>query len=92
MDTYQPAMNLRDSRDRFREVYVRTFAKFGGMQEVREVFAIADRIHIHRLGRRAAVVSPKTTMMNDVVAVMTGALQSDAVVSALLDPRSREAA
>jgi energy-coupling factor transporter ATP-binding protein EcfA2 len=26
-----------------------------------EVFAIADRIHIHRLGRRAAIVSPKTT-------------------------------
>jgi fructose transport system ATP-binding protein len=24
-----------------------------------EVFAIADRIHIHRLGRRAAIVSPK---------------------------------
>jgi fructose transport system ATP-binding protein len=49
-----------------------------------EVFAIADRIHIHRLGRRAAVVSPKTTSMSEVVAVMTGALKSDAVVSAML--------
>ena len=48
-----------------------------------EVFAIADRIHIHRLGRRAAVVSPKTTAMSDVVAVMTGALRPDQVVSAL---------
>jgi fructose transport system ATP-binding protein len=47
-----------------------------------EVFAIADRIHIHRLGRRAAIVSPKTTAMSDVVAVMTGALPPDAVVSA----------
>jgi fructose transport system ATP-binding protein len=49
-----------------------------------EVFSIADRIHIHRLGRRAAIVSPKTTMMSDVVAVMTGALPSDAVDSAVL--------
>jgi fructose transport system ATP-binding protein len=48
-----------------------------------EVFAIADRIHIHRLGRRAAVVSPKTTAMSDVVAVMTGALGPNEVVSAL---------
>ena len=49
-----------------------------------EVFAIADRIHIHRLGRRAAVVSPKTTAMSEVVAVMTGALPSESVTSALL--------
>lgn len=38
------------------------------------VFDIADRIHIMRLGRRAAVVSPKTHTMNDVVAIMTGAV------------------
>jgi fructose transport system ATP-binding protein len=49
-----------------------------------EVFAIADRIHIHRLGRRAAIVSPRTTAMSDVVAVMTGALKPDGLVSALL--------
>ena len=48
-----------------------------------EVFAIADRIHIHRLGRRAAVVRPKTTEMSEVVAVMTGALRADQVTSAL---------
>jgi fructose transport system ATP-binding protein len=51
-----------------------------------EVYAIADRIHIHRLGRRVAIVSPKTTVMSDVVAVMTGALQMVAVVSAALAP------
>jgi fructose transport system ATP-binding protein len=56
-----------------------------------EVFAIADRIHIHRLGRRVAVVSPKRTIMSDVVAVMTGALPSDGVVSALLAPPSQSA-
>ncbi len=48
-----------------------------------DVFAIADRIHIHRLGRRAAVVRPSTSTMNEVVAVMTGALDPEAVQSAL---------
>jgi fructose transport system ATP-binding protein len=38
------------------------------------VFEIADRIHIHRLGRRHAVVRPKDISMSDAVAIMTGAL------------------
>ena len=37
------------------------------------VFELADRIHIQRLGRRAAVVNPKIISMSDTVAVMTGA-------------------
>ena len=37
------------------------------------VFEVADRIHIQRLGRRAAVVDPKAISMSDTVAVMTGA-------------------
>ncbi|MBB3212776.1 fructose transport system ATP-binding protein [Herbaspirillum sp. Sphag1AN] len=37
------------------------------------VFEIADRIHIQRLGKRVAVVNPKTISMSDTVAVMTGA-------------------
>ena len=37
------------------------------------VFEIADRIHIQRLGKRAAVVDPKRIGMSDAVAVMTGA-------------------
>ena len=40
-----------------------------------QVFEVADRIHIQRLGKRAAVVSPKTISMADAVAVMTGALK-----------------
>lgn len=39
------------------------------------VFEVADRIHIHRLGRRLAVVDPKAVSMNDAVAMMTGALE-----------------
>jgi fructose transport system ATP-binding protein len=37
------------------------------------VFELADRIHIMRLGRRAAVVTPQSHSMSDVVAIMTGA-------------------
>jgi len=38
------------------------------------VFEVADRIHIHRLGQRVAVVKPDTHTMSDAVAIMTGAL------------------
>jgi len=38
------------------------------------VFEVADRIHIHRLGRRLTVVDPKKVTMSDAVAMMTGAL------------------
>jgi fructose transport system ATP-binding protein len=42
------------------------------------VFEVADRLHIHRLGRRIAVISPKTHSMNEAVAIMTGATEPDA--------------
>ena len=38
------------------------------------VFEVADRIHIHRLGRRLTVVDPKAVTMSDAVAMMTGAM------------------
>lgn len=37
------------------------------------VFKMADRIHIHRLGRRLCVIDPKEHSMSDAVAYMTGA-------------------
>jgi fructose transport system ATP-binding protein len=48
------------------------------------VFEIADRIHIQRLGRRAAVVNPKQIGMSDVVAVMTGAMDPSQIPQAAL--------
>jgi fructose transport system ATP-binding protein len=39
------------------------------------VFEVADRIHIHRLGRRIAVINPRDLSMSDAVAIMTGAMQ-----------------
>jgi fructose transport system ATP-binding protein len=41
------------------------------------VFEISDRIHIQRLGRRAALVKTKDIHMSDAVAIMTGAMQAD---------------
>jgi fructose transport system ATP-binding protein len=37
------------------------------------VFEVADRIHIHRLGKRLCVINPKEYSMSDAVALMTGA-------------------
>lgn len=37
------------------------------------VFEIADRIHIHRLGKRLTVIKPDDYSMSDAVAFMTGA-------------------
>jgi fructose transport system ATP-binding protein len=47
------------------------------------VFEVADRIHIHRLGRRLCVIDPKAYSMSDAVAFMTGAKEP---------PREAEAA
>src|SRR5215468_10083295 len=41
------------------------------------VFEIADRIHIQRLGRRAALVNRKDIHMSEAVAIMTGAKEAD---------------
>jgi fructose transport system ATP-binding protein len=41
------------------------------------VFEIADRIHVARLGKRAAVLNPKKISMSDTVAVMTGAMKPE---------------
>ncbi|WP_194096237.1 ATP-binding cassette domain-containing protein [Marivivens aquimaris] len=37
------------------------------------VFELADRIHVHRLGKRLCVIDPKNHTMSDAVAYMTGA-------------------
>ncbi|GBD42553.1 Ribose import ATP-binding protein RbsA [bacterium HR40] len=47
-----------------------------------QVFEIADRIHIHRLGRRIAVVRPQECSMADAVAIMTGAIPPPAAAAA----------
>ena len=45
------------------------------------VFEVADRIHIHRLGRRLCVINPKEHSMSDAVAYMTGAKLPEGVTA-----------
>lgn len=45
------------------------------------VFEVADRIHVHRLGRRLCVIDPKNHEMSDAVAYMTGAKTPDSELS-----------
>ncbi len=46
------------------------------------VFEVADRVHIHRLGRRLCVIDPKQHSMSDAVAFMTGARVPDEALAA----------
>ncbi|MBU2360310.1 ATP-binding cassette domain-containing protein [Loktanella sp. M215] len=41
------------------------------------VFEVADRIHVHRLGKRLCVINPKNHTMSDAVGYMTGAKEPD---------------
>jgi fructose transport system ATP-binding protein len=41
------------------------------------VFEVADRIHVHRLGKRLCVIRPQNHTMSDAVAYMTGARVPD---------------
>jgi fructose transport system ATP-binding protein len=58
---------IRDLRDRGLPVILIS-------HNMPHVFEVADRIHIQRLGRRVAVVTPASTSPSDAVAIMTGAL------------------
>jgi fructose transport system ATP-binding protein len=56
-----------------------------------DVFAVSDRIHIHRLGRRIALVETSATNAEDVVAVMTGARDPSTLpLLAELDGQAKE--
>ena len=46
------------------------------------VFEVADRVHIHRLGKRLAVINPREHSMSDAVAYMTGAKVPEGAIAA----------
>ena len=48
------------------------------------VFEVADRIHVHRMGKRAAILNPKAISMADTVSVMTGALRPEELSADML--------
>jgi len=76
MDEPMAALGVKESGmvlDLIRNVRGRGMPVILISHDMPHVFELADRIHIMRLGRRAAVVSPKTHTMAEAVAIMTGA-------------------
>ena len=61
---------IRDVRDRGLPVILIS-------HDIPHVFEVADRVHIQRLGRRIAVVSPRTHTMAEAVSIMTGAVRPE---------------
>lgn len=81
MDEPTAALGVRESRqvlDLIARIRDRGIPVVLVSHDMPQVFEIADRIHVHRLGRRTAVVDPRTCTMTDVVGLMTGALRMDA--------------
>ncbi|MEA2547426.1 MAG: fructose transport system ATP-binding protein [Chloroflexota bacterium] len=66
-ETGQVLRLIRDLRDRGLPVVLVS-------HNMPNVFEVADRIHVQRLGRRVAVISPTTHTPSEAVAIMTGAL------------------
>lgn len=82
MDEPTAALGVRESGmvlDLIRRISARGLPVVLISHNMPHVFDIADRIHIHRLGRRIAVISPQTHTMSDAVAIMTGAVEPDEV-------------
>ncbi|WP_298459955.1 ATP-binding cassette domain-containing protein [uncultured Cellulomonas sp.] len=82
MDEPTAALGVRESGmvlDLIRRISARGLPVVLISHNMPQVFDIADRIHVHRLGRRAAVLNPRDHTMNDVVAVMTGAADPESL-------------
>ncbi|MEO9654810.1 ATP-binding cassette domain-containing protein [Marinomonas sp.] len=77
MDEPTAALGVKESRrvlNLIKEVRDRGLPIILISHNMPHVFEVADRIHIHRLGKRAAVVTPESHSMSDAVAIMTGAM------------------
>lgn len=77
MDEPTAALGVKESRrvlNLIKEVRDRGLPIILISHNMPHVFEVADRIHIHRLGKRAAIVTPQSHTMSDAVAIMTGAM------------------
>jgi fructose transport system ATP-binding protein len=80
MDEPTAALGVTESRmvlDLIRRTRDRGLAVVLISHNMPQVFEIADRIHVQRLGKRVAILDPRSVGMSDAVAVMTGAVSSD---------------
>lgn len=81
MDEPTAALGVKESRkvlDLIQDVKARGMPIVLISHNMPHVFEVADRIHIHRLGRRLCVINPKDYSMSDAVAFMTGAKEPPA--------------
>lgn len=76
LDEPTAALGVKESRrvlELIKEVKARGIPIVLISHSMPHVFEVADRIHIHRLGKRLCVINPGEYDMNDAVAFMTGA-------------------
>ncbi|ROP44008.1 fructose transport system ATP-binding protein [Pseudokineococcus lusitanus] len=76
LDEPTAALGVRETRqvlDLVRQVRDRGIGVVLVSHDMPQVFEVADRIHVQRLGGCAGVVTPRSHSMAEVVAVMTGA-------------------
>ena len=76
MDEPTAALGVKESRrvlELIKDVKSRGIPIILISHNMPHVFEVADRIHIHRLGKRLCIIDPKDYRMSDAVAFMTGA-------------------
>ncbi|WP_309664283.1 ATP-binding cassette domain-containing protein [Tabrizicola sp.] len=86
LDEPTAALGVKESRrvlELIRDVRARGIPIILISHNMPHVFEVADRIHIHRLGRRLAVINPKEHSMSDAVAYMTGAKLPEGLAEAV---------
>jgi len=80
MDEPTAALGVKETQqvlDLIRRVRERGLPVILISHDMPHVFELADRIHIMRLGRRVAVVTPESHTMSEAVAIMTGAASAE---------------
>ncbi len=85
LDEPTAALGVKESRrvlELIRDVRARGIPIILISHNMPQVFEVADRIHIHRLGRRLCIIDPKQYTMSDAVAFMTGARLPEGVTEA----------
>jgi fructose transport system ATP-binding protein len=81
MDEPTAALGVKESRkvlELIQDVRARGIPIILISHNMPHVFEVADRIHIHRLGKRLCTIDPKDYTMSDAVAFMTGAKEPPA--------------
>tara|TARA_R110002020_G_scaffold14693_8_gene52176 strand:+ start:3003 stop:3776 length:774 start_codon:yes stop_codon:yes gene_type:complete len=85
LDEPTAALGVKESRrvlDLIQDVRTRGISIVLISHNMPHVFEVADRVHVHRLGRRLCVIDPKDYTMSDAVAFMTGAKDAPGRVAA----------